>query len=149
MFTKDYRKKLDRVIYVYLLKEKKIFYINTCLKSSARETYRHNIKGRRGFSRRFIEEFNGIRPCVFILDEIKDTERVAVRYKIVWTKIFMEKGYKSFNNKAINEYAKDLDLQNQILYKNRKDINLEELLSCENCFVKTYKTMKCEIGKRI
>lgn len=102
MFSKDYRKKLDRIIYVYLSKEKKIFYINTCLKSSARETYRHNIKGRRYFSKALIDKMEGIRPCMFILDEIRDTERVAVRHKIVWIRIFMEKGYKSFNNETIN-----------------------------------------------
>lgn len=144
MFTKDYRKKLNRVIYVYLSKEQKIFYIGICLKGAERETYRHNIKGRRYYSSDFIAEMEGIRPCMFILDEIKDTERVAVRHKIVWTKIFMDNGYESFNSFKINDYAEDLFVENNELYQERKKINLDEFLTCENCFIQRYKNILCE-----
>lgn len=147
MYSKDYRKKLDRVIYAFISKDKNIFYINLCNKDSERETYRHNIKGRRYYSKNFIDDMQGVRPCMFILDEIRGTERAALRYKIVWTKIFMQNGYKSYNNEKINKYAQKLDSKNQQLYDERKDVDLNELLSCTNCFVPTYKDIKCEKEK--
>jgi len=144
MFTRDFRKKLDRVVYLYLSKKEEIFYIGICKKGAEKETYRHNIKGRRGFSRPFIEELDGIRPCIFILDEINGTEREAVRHKIVWTRILMDYGYESFNSFKINDYAEDLFVENNALYEERKKINLDEFLTCENCFIKSYRTTPCE-----
>lgn len=142
-----YRRKLDRVIYVFLSKEKKSYFIDYCFLGSERETFRHHFKKRRYYSKPFMEQMEGTRPCMFALELIHDTEYVAVRHKVAWNKIFMDNGYTSFNSETINEYSEAMYYETKLIYNELKKFDFEEIIGCDKCLVKQYKNTVCEQGK--
>lgn len=48
------------------------------------------------------------KPCMFKLDEINCTAIQAYRYVIVWTKIFVERGYTPLDKGKIQNYIQEL-----------------------------------------
>lgn len=139
-----YTQKENRIIYVLLSPTEKFFYINHCLKSSIKETYRHNFKGRRTSSKYFIEKISPQRPCIFILENIYTTKSDAYNHLLIWIKVFIENGYKSFNNQKSIARAERLNFYNSTLYEKKRNENLEEFLSCKNCYLPTYKNIVCK-----
>lgn len=143
---KNYRE--NRIIYVLFSPNKKLFYINLCLENSLKETYRHNLKGRRQSTKNFIDELKPSRPCLFILEKIQNsTEQEALKHLIVWLKILMEKGYTSYNAPQIIEMTKQLNYKNKQLYEKRKNVNLNLITSCERCLMPTYGKQICAFRK--
>lgn len=139
-----YTKKENRIIYILLSSTEKIFYINQCLRTSLKETYRHNIKGRREISKNFIDRILPERPCIFILENMNLTKSEAYNYILIWIKIFIEKGYQSFNNKKLIDLSEDLYFENQRIYEQRRTANLDILLSCKNCLIPIYNKTICK-----
>lgn len=139
-----YNKKENRIIYVLLSPSEKIFYINHCLNSSFKETYRHNIKGRRESTKKFINQISPERPCVFVLENMSLTKSEAYNYVLVWIKIFLENGYECFNSTKLIELTNYLYFNNRKLYDQKKTINLKNILSCENCLIPVYNHLTCE-----
>ncbi len=140
-----YTKRENRIIYVLFSPDKKLFYINHCLKHSLKETYRHNFKGRRISTRHFIDFLKPSRPCLFVLEELPQTTiPEANNYLLVWLKILLENNYISFNNPKIIEQSKQLYFQNKRLYEERKYRNLQDIFSCENCMMPKYKNQICK-----
>ena len=139
-----YNKKERRAIYILLSPTGKSFLINHCLVGSVRETYRHNIKGRRYATQKLISDIQPDRPCLFVLEEIETTISDAYKHVLVWIKILMENGYKCYNYKAIIEATKELHTKTEKLYLERKDTNLTDLLCCENCLVQSYNRVECK-----
>lgn len=144
-----YNKREDRVIFVFLSPFSKSFYINHCVKSSLKETYRHNIKGRRLSTKRFLNDLNSVRPCLFVLEELQNTTNSeACNYLYVWLKIFLENEYISFNHPKTISYAEHLYFQNQELYETRKHINPEIIMSCNSCAMPIYNNQICNKYKK-
>lgn len=139
-----YNSKDNRTIYVLLSPTDKIFYINQCLRTSVNETYRHNIKGRRASSKKFIDEISPQRPCIFILENGYLTKSEAYIFMLIWIKIFLENGYACFNSQKIIDQAINLNNANKQLYDNRKQLNLNSIISCNKCFIPIYKNIVCE-----
>lgn len=140
-----YTKRESRIIYILFSPTKNIFYINHCLKTSIKEVYRHNIKGRRALTKNFIEEIKPHRPCLFILEELKNSTRAeANKLVLVWLKILIENGYKSYNNPKFINLTNHLYFYNQRLYEERKNTKLEQMFLCENCFIPNYKNIICK-----
>lgn len=140
-----YNKKEEYVIYVLLSPTKKEFYINHCRKASIRETYRHNIKSRRYATEKFINDIYPNRPCLFVLEEANATVSDIYKYKLVWLKIFLTNGFESYNYQKMLDSTRELHIKTKKLYEERKDIDLKNILSCENCFVQTYKHTLCPL----
>lgn len=139
-----YNKKEKRTVYVLISPIEKIFYINQCLTTSLKETYRHNIKGRRQTTKEFINHISPNRPCVFVLENTNLTKVEAYNYVLIWIKIFLENGYLSFNNKKLIELSDHLYFENRRIYDQRKTVNLESFLSCENCLIPIYNKIICK-----
>lgn len=139
-----YNKKEHRAICILVSPTEKSFHINHCLVESVRETYRHNIKGRRYATQKFISDIQPDRPCLFVLEEIETTISDAYKHVLVWIKILMENGYKCYNYKATIDATKELHAKTEKLYMDRKDTDLTELLCCENCLVKVYNRIECK-----
>ena len=134
----------DYVIYILLSPTDKKFFVGSCQKESIRETYRHNIKGRRDSTRQFIQEIAPDRPCFFVLEELVGTTAQALNLIIVWTKIFLERGYTSFNYASLIEMTDHLYYDNQQLYEQRKNLDTQAICSCKNCVLPTYKNKTCQ-----
>ncbi len=137
-------KRKDRVIFALFSPDKKYFYINQCLKSSLRETYRHNMKSRRTSSELFINTIKPNRPCLFVLEELPNaTQNETYNHLLVWLKILLENNYTSFNNEPTITSAKRISPRNLPLYEKRKRTNLKLITACERCLVSVYKNQTC------
>lgn len=116
-----------------------------------RKTYCLHYNGYKYKTENSIDELKaqGLKPCCFKLEIVNCTEIQAYRYRIVWTKIFMEQGYKNLDKGNITCYAADLLPKNIPLYEARKNIDLSELTSCKNCLFPNYGRTMCSFKKRI
>lgn len=130
------------VVYALISKKKKSFFIAQGTKETLRETYRHNIKGRREYTQHFIESISPERPCLFILEEIDPNEQANLM--LVWLRILRENGFTSFNSDCLIEYSENLYYDNEIAYQKRKNVDLSQLFDCCNCLVPTYNKVTCE-----
>lgn len=131
---------------IYLLrspKDKKIL-VGYCLRESLRETYRHNLKGRRDASKDFIQAIYPDRPCLFVLENFVGTARDATNYLLVWLKIFLENGYVSYNRECLKEMSEHLYIDNAVRYRERNGLLLNEITSCRSCQMPVYKKEKCD-----
>ena len=85
-----------------------------------------------------------LRPCMHVLEEVPHvTEVRAYRYALAWMRILMEQGYTCYNYQEQIDQANDLLWSTQKLYDTRKNVCLDELLSCERCQVRVYKRERC------
>ncbi len=140
----NYTKTQERSIYVLISKTKKCFLVYHCRTSSLRETYRHILAGERCFSKKFFEKIGNERPCIFELERLNTTVSKAYNHILVWIKIFIENGFESCNYDTTIEYSDYLYTKNKNIYENFKGTDIEQLLSCKNCNVPTYKNKTCE-----
>ena len=139
-----YHRKEDRLIYAFVSPVDKTCFVYHCRKGAVRETYRHHTKGRRYCTQWFMAAVQPYRPCVFVLEELPNiTIAKAYRYVLVWMKIWMDNGYVSYNYPKMIDQTKDLRWETQLLYQQRKDISLSELMSCEECPARIYKKKEC------
>ena len=132
---------IGQVIYVLINKSKRTFIIAKGTTETLRETYRHHLRGRRLFSQEFIQSTELERPCLFVLEEIPFDEKANLL--LVWLRILRENGYISFNGEDIIEQSEILYIDNNLAYQKRKNSDLEELFSCKNCVIPTYKKKMC------
>lgn len=130
------------VVYALVSKEKKSFFIAQGTKETLRETYRHNIKGRREYTQHFIESISPERPCLFVLEEIDPDEQANLM--LVWLRILCENGFTSFNSESIIEYSENLYYDDEVAYQKRKNVDLLQIFDCCNCLVPTYNKVTCE-----
>lgn len=129
------------VIYIPMSLSKKCFFIARGRKDTLRETYRHHLQKRRSNSLSLIEHIAPERPCLFILEEIHTDE--PDNLMLVWLRILREHGFESFNSPEIIELSEHLYFDNQMAYDKRKDINLENVLTCSNCQLPSYNRTVC------
>lgn len=88
------------------------------------------------------------RPCMFVLNELPNiTIAKAYRYALAWIKVLMDDGYASYNFPKIIEQANAMLWETKLLYQQRKDIPLTDLMSCEKCPVRVYKKTECPFCK--
>ena len=130
---------------IYMLrspKEKK-YCVAYCLEGSLKEIYRHDIKLRREHARPIAEASLPDRPCLFLLETVTCNQNEATRYLIVWIKLLNEQGYTCMNREVLREMSEDLTLDSMMLYLERKNVDLTQLLTCEHCCVKTYGRVTC------
>ena len=137
------QKKEERVIYLLLSPNRKIFYINHCLKNSLKETYRHNLKLRREMTKEFIKELQPERPCLFVLENVFCTNQEAINLIVPWVKIFLENGYKSYNHPTLLEMAEHLYFDNKFRYAERNNLELQKITMYENCQMPIYNRQAC------
>lgn len=143
-----YQRKEDRLIYVFVSPVDKVFFVHHCRKDALRETYRHHIHGRRYCTQRFMVAVQPHRPCAFVLEELSQiTIAKAYRYILAWIKILMDHGYVCYNYPKIINQANAMLWETKLLYLQRKDFPLTELISCEKCPVRVYKKKECPFWK--
>lgn len=133
--------KENQVIYVFVNKQKKTFFITHGTEKTLRETYRHHIKMRRNLSAKFISNCGSIRPCLFVLECINPEEKINLM--LIWLRILRENGFESSNHPNLIEMSEDLYFDNKIAYEKRKDIDLTSIFSCEKCLVPFLKKTPC------
>ena len=141
---KFYTLKENRVIYAFLSPDRNCFYINSCRENTIRETYRHNMKGRRYFSENFISTIAPDRPCMFILEKCFITEAEAYRHIVAWVKVFLDKDYIPYNFEGTLMHACEMLDETLAIYNQIKSINIKELITCSNCVVKNYSKKLCD-----
>lgn len=129
------------VVYALVSKKKKSFFIARGTRETLRETYRHNIKGRRDYTQHFIESISPERPCLFILEDIDPEDEANLL--LVWLRILRENGYVSYNSQTLIEYSEELYYDNEVAYQKRKNTDLSRIFDCRNCLVPTYKKETC------
>lgn len=134
----------DYAIYLILAPGGKKFYIGHCRVKAVRETYRHNLKKRREWTRGFIEAIEPQRPCLFVLETVSGNQYDIKRHIVAWTKIFLEDGYESYNHPSLIEMTENLYIDTNTLYRERRERDIQQILSCKNCVVPQYSRKKCE-----
>ena len=139
-----YTEKKFRCIYAFVHPLKKVCFVHHCL-DAPRETYRHHTKLRRAFTRRFMLDCQPERPCMHILEELPDsTISQAHKHILAWVRILLENGYTCYNPPGTIEQAQSLKLSTAKLYCERRDMDLSEILCCQNCEVCVYKKEHCK-----
>lgn len=148
-YKSQYHIKKDRTIYLIKHPTTKEFYIGHTLSHNVRSTYKDHYIETKYKTTNMIRELKKTRqkPCSFALETINCTAVQAYRYVIVWTKIFLEKGYINLDTGAVIDYTSDLLPENLPLYEERKNINLDKFIVCENCLFPNYGRRKCPFKK--
>lgn len=134
----------ERTIYILLSPKDKKFFVGQCLEDSLRETYRKNLLGERKSTSKLIEEIQPERPCVFVLESFVGTASDAMNLVIVWTKIFIENNYESYNHPNLIEMTERLYIDTQTLYNARKNTIIREIISCKNCAIPKFNHQVCK-----
>ena len=147
----QYKVVKERMLFVILNPLNKEFFVANTLAHRMRKTYCLHYNGYKYRTENSIDELKaqGLKPCCFKLEIVNCTEIQAYRYQIVWTKIFMEQGYKNLDKGNITCYAADLLPANIPLYEARKNIDLSKLTSCKNCLFPNYGRTMCSLKKII
>jgi len=145
----QYTEKTDRVIYLLLNPLTKEFFISHCQNKLIIDVFRHHYYGKRYQTKENIEDLKteGLHPCLFVLETINSTKVEAYNYVIAWTKIFSEAGYTNINEGNILNYIADLHENNLLIYNERKDKSIEQILDCNNCLVSNYGRKQCSLYK--
>ena len=127
------------------------FYVGHTLAHNIRSTYKDHYTETKYKTAAMIRELkiNNLKPCCFVLETQFCTAVQAYKYVVVWTKIFIEQGYKNLDAGAVVEYATDLLPENQILYETKKQTNLQQTLSCSQCLFPDYGRKSCPLKKEI
>ena len=80
-----------------------------------------------------------------ILEELPDsTISQAHKHILAWVRILLENGYTCYNPPGTIEQAQSLKLSTAKLYCERRDMDLSEILCCQNCEVCVYKKEHCK-----
>lgn len=84
------------------------------------------------------------RPCVFVLEELPNiTIAKEYRYVLAWMRRLIDEGYICYNYQMMINQANAMLWETELLYQQRKDILLADLMSCEKCPVRVYKKKEC------
>lgn len=139
----------NRAIYMLCHPETKEFYIGHTLSHNLRSTYKDHYIETKYKTADMIQRLKNEnkKPCCFLLDEIKCTAVQAYRYVIVWTKIFLEQGYINLDTNTVIDYANNLLPENIPLYTERKEKNINNMISCEQCLFPDYGRQICPLKK--
>ena len=137
----------DRVIYILLSPETNDFFLSHCNKKIIKNLYRQHLCGYYYKTKKFSEglKTKGLRPCLFILEEIRCTKVEAFNYVIVWTKIFLDAGFMNLTQGNVMEYKDNLLEKNIPLYEKRKNFEIEKFILCKNCRVQNYNRKQCKM----
>lgn len=141
-----YTKKNFYSLYLLLNKNDNTFFVGYCYSDNIKNNYKNHYIGYFNKTKTWIEEMkmNNQRPCIFVLENLFVTKSKAYKHLIVWTKIISEKKYLNIENNNTSVYAKDLYDENLELYKELKEINFNEIISCKNCILPKYKNQFCQ-----
>lgn len=143
----QYTEKQNRIIYVLLNPLSKEFYIGHCKEKILKRIYSQHYNGERYQTQKSIEllKKQNYHPCLFILEELYSTKVEAYNYVIVWTKIFIENGYKNLDHGNILNYIDELYENNLLLYNQKNNQNIDKIIRCKNCIVSYYNGKKCNL----
>ena len=141
----QYTEKKQRSIYILLNPHTKEFYIDYTLTNNVRQLYIEHCLGNRQKTKDMVYAMkqSALRPCCFELCEINCTKVEAYRAVIVWTKIFVERGYKSVDRGNVSEYIHDVFGATEAIYRVYKNTDITKILDCHNCLFPTYKRQEC------
>lgn len=132
----------NEVIYILISKDRKYFLIARGAEETLRETYRHHVKLRRKNSEQFFGIVLPERPCLCILERIDPEEKANLL--LVWLRILRDRGYISVNSPDLIEMSKQLFIDNDMAYRQRKDTDLSKLMACEGCLIPRYNKITCD-----
>lgn len=143
----QYTDKQDRIIYILLNPLSKEFYIGHCKNTSIKDIFKKHYYCERYQTKKSVKELKNknLHPCIFILEELFSTKVEAYKYVIIWTKIFIENSYNCLDHGNILNYITELYENNLLLYNERKNININEIIDCKKCLVSNYNRKKCEL----
>lgn len=143
----QYNKKHNRIIYILINPLSKEFFISHCKETLQKNIFYQHCRGRCYQTVKTIDELKkqNLHPCFFILEKLYSTKVEAYNYVIVWTKIFIENGYKNLDHGNILNYISELYEHNLLLYNEKNNYKLEEIIRCENCIVSNYNRKKCQL----
>ena len=141
----QYKQVEDRVIYVLGFPGLKDFYIGHCRKDLLKDVYRDHLRGERYKTKNAVAECKaqGLRPCLHVLEEVRETKVDAYHHVIAWSKIFAERGYMGLDNGNVVCYMEDMLEHTLSVYEQHKTVDLGELLRCETCVVAMYGRRLC------
>lgn len=150
---KFYTDKKERVIYILVDKPTSQLYISQCLKRDIKDIYSRHSRGMFIDTKHLFEapekplENNPKKPpifvCFFAVENFNDTKEIGFKKIVAWTRYFREHGYEIMNKGELISYSKNLYSDTQKHYDNIKDTDIENLLKCINCIVKSYKFSNC------
>lgn len=140
-----YTVKKNYSIYILLDKDSKTFYIWYAINESLANTYRRHYTETIKKTKTWFEELKKTnkKPCIFILETQEMSRPECYILTLIWNKIFLENGYKSIETKEILEEANDIYDENLDLYRNRKTLNINEIIDCKQCILPKYKNILC------
>lgn len=84
----------------------------------------------------------GTPPGMYLLDAIENTEAVAFKHCIAWTKYFMGYGYESKNHELHKGYTEYLDEETQAIYDMIREQFLSDVCCNENRLFAEYGTQR-------
>lgn len=145
----QYKVVAKRVIYAVINPLTKEFYIGHAEPQNLKNHYSkiYNIqKYKTDASIKALKD-QGLKPCMFVLEEVQDTKVIAYRYVVVWTRIFLEQGYINLDKGEVISYANDLLEDNIVRYNERKQADLRETCVCQNCVFPNYGKKMCPLKK--
>ena len=81
-------------------------------------------------------------PEMYILEIIQETEAVAFKHCIAWTKYFMKNGYDSLNREIHKGYTEALDEMTEQIYSEIRNQFLSDVFEKENRMFADYGTLR-------
>ena len=145
----QYTEKDTRVIYILLNPLSKEFYIGHCKETSLKHIFQKHYYGERYQTKESVNSLKNqkLHPCLFVLEKLYSTKVEAYNYVIVWTKIFIENGYKNLDTGNILNYINELFKNNLLLYNQHNTLDIKKIIQCKNCVVSNYNRKKCPLFK--
>lgn len=143
----QYTKKAERTLYVLISPTSKEFIVGKTLATNLRSTYKDHYIETKYKSADMVRELksNDLKPCCFRLETLICTEVEAYHRLVVWTRLFVENGYKPLEKKETLNYAMDLLPHNQELFDKLKNLQLGEMLTCAHCIFPNYGRKMCSL----
>ena len=141
----QYKKVEDRVIYSLHSPVGKDFFIGHCRKDLLKDVYKDHCRGERYKTAAMTAALKarGLRPCLHILDTVTCTKVEAYRHVIAWTRILCDNGYHNLDHGNVSCYVDDMLPDTHSVYDRHCNAALDDLLHCDNCFVKVYARKLC------
>ena len=119
----------DIAIYTIVFHSDKTFIVSKSKISSLEETYKtHYYLKNKKTAAHFAEAKNAeIHPPMYVLSELKTSQRKAFLHLIAWTKYFKEHGYTSLSGNEISKYVDDLRDEALLIYEEIKNKPFDEV----------------------
>lgn len=135
----------ERILYAVMIPNSTNFYIGHCQKDQLKSAFQRHYYGELYQTKDAIEEIKtkDLHPCLFRLEQLACTKKEAFRYVVAWSKIFQDAGYTNLNQGNVSVYIDNLLDETFEIYQKRKDRNIPQIITCNECCVAYYNNKRC------